>query len=133
MMQIHPQSDIVINWTERPLLPETIIALLAVVSAIVTVRVNSRIGAIVSLGVVGVTVTLFFVFFSAPDLALTQLLIEVLTVILLVLVFFRVKPATLPPLPISRKVRNIVVALAMGVFGFLLVIFSSGIQVGDID
>ncbi len=131
MIQIHPQSNLVINWTERPLLPETIIALLAVVAAVVTVRVKSRIGAIISLGVVGVTVTLFFVFFSAPDLALTQLLIEVLTVILLVLVFFRVKPTQLPPLPISRQVRNIVAAVSMGIFGFLLVIFSSGIQVGD--
>jgi multicomponent Na+:H+ antiporter subunit A len=131
MFQIHPESNFVINWTERPLLPETIIALLAIVSAIVTVQVKSRIGAIISLGVVGVTVTLFFVFFSAPDLALTQLLIEVLTVILLVLVFFRVKPTALPPMAMSRRIRNIVLALAMGIFGFLVVIFSSGIQVGD--
>jgi hypothetical protein len=39
-----------------------------------------------------VAVTIFFIVFSAPDLAITQLLIEVLTVVLLVLVFFRVKP-----------------------------------------
>ena len=61
---------------------ETILILITIVSAYVTVRVGTRLGAIISLGVVGLSVTLFYIFFSAPDLALTQLLIEVLTVVL---------------------------------------------------
>ena len=73
----------------------------------------------------------YFIIFSAPDLALTQLLIEVLTVVLLVLVFFRVKPDHLPPLPTWRKLFNAFVALAMGLFGFSIVLLSAGVQVGD--
>jgi multicomponent Na+:H+ antiporter subunit A len=130
-LQIQAGTRIMIDWSNRPLSPETIIALLLIVAAVVTVRVRSRLGAIISLGVVGVTVTLFFIFFSAPDLALTQLLIEVLTVVLLVLVFFRVKPAQLPAVSTGRQLRNMIVAGAMGLFGFFLVLLSGGTQVGE--
>lgn len=58
-----------------------------IIAALTTVRAQAASpAAIISLGVVGVVVTLYFIIFSAPDLALTQLLIEVLTVVLLVLV-----------------------------------------------
>ena len=105
--------------------PETILILMTVVSAYVTVRVRTRLGAIISLGVVGVSVTLFYVFFSAPDLALTQLLIEVLTVVLLVLVFTKLPPDTRPPMRKLKQARNVSVALAAGAFGFFLVLFNS--------
>ena len=114
-----PATDIL------PGAPETILILMTVVSAYVTVRVRTRLGAIISLGVVGVSVTLFYVFFSAPDLALTQLLIEVLTVVLLVLVFTKLPPDTRPPMRKLKQARNVSVALAAGAFGFFLVLFNS--------
>ena len=114
-----PATDIL------PGAPETILILMTVVSAYVTVRVRTRLGAIISLGVVGVSVTLFYVFFSAPDLALTQLLIEVLTVVLLVLVFTKLPPDTRPPMRKLKQARNVLVALAAGAFGFFLVLFNS--------
>lgn len=49
--------------------------------------IRSRMGAVTILGVVGVAVAMLFVTYSAPDLALTQILVDVLTVILFVLVF----------------------------------------------
>ena len=106
---------------------ETILILMTIVSAYVTVRVRTRLGAIISLGVVGVSVTLFYIFFSAPDLALTQLLIEVLTVVLLVLVFTKLPPDTRPPMQRHKQVRNVLVALAAGAFGFFLVLFNSSV------
>lgn len=116
--------------SDWPYLPEVIVAVMAAVAAIVTVRSRSRLGAIISLGVVGVAVTLYFIFFSAPDLALTQLLIEVLTVVLLVLVFFRVGPDALPPVRRRTDLFHIVVAVAMGVFGFSLVLINTMVQAG---
>lgn len=118
-----------INRQAAPLLPEAITALLAVIAAFTTLRARTRLGAIISLGVVGVTVTLFFIFYSAPDLALTQLLIEVLSLVLLVLVFFRVKPDALPPMPRMRNLRTILISVAMGLVGFTLVVLSAAIQV----
>lgn len=51
--------------------------------------------ALVLLSVVGLVVSLAFVKFSAPDLALTQLLVEVVTIVLLLLALFFL-PATTP-------------------------------------
>lgn len=112
-----------------PSIPEAVLAVMAIIAAVVTVRARNRLGAIISLGVVGVTVTLYFIFFSAPDLALTQLLIEVLTVVLLVLVFFRLGPDRLPPERRSVVTYHVFVALAMGLFGFTLVLLNAGVQV----
>lgn len=104
--------------------PEIIMALLLVIAAWATVRAESRMGAIISLGVVGVTVTLFYVFFSAPDLALTQLLIEVLTLVLLVLVFYKLPEEKRPAMGRLRQAGIVFVALCAGVMGFVLVLFN---------
>ncbi|OUC08253.1 hypothetical protein RY27_10060, partial [Litorilinea aerophila] len=82
--------------------------------------------AIVSIGVVGITVTLFFVIFDAPDLALTQLLVDILTVVLLVLVFYKIPPQSLPPLSRVVRIRNLVVSVLVGLLGFGLTLFSVG-------
>lgn len=49
----------------------------------------SRLAALISLGVVGFGLALIYAVYSAPDVAITQLLVETLTVLLFVLVIFR--------------------------------------------
>lgn len=117
-----------IAWGDLPRLHELSIAALAIVAALVTVRSASRLNAIISIGVVGVTVTLFFVFFGAPDLALTQLLIEILMVVLLILVFQKIPPEELPPKPTKEKVRNLIISTMTGIIGFILVLISGGVS-----
>lgn len=117
-------DQIMIDRQALPQFQETVLAALAIVAAIVTVRAQRRLSAIISIGVVGVIVTLVFVFFGAPDLALTQLLIEVLTVVLLVLVFYRIPPSALSKLSTFVRGRNLVVALMVGVIGFVLALIS---------
>jgi len=118
--------DLRLNWGLYPQPFELILGLLAIVAAIVTVRATNRLSAIISIGVVGITVTLAFVFYGAPDLALTQLLIEVLTVVLLVLVFYKIPPRQHPPHTRAARIRNLFVALAVGFFGFALVLVGAG-------
>jgi multicomponent Na+:H+ antiporter subunit A len=113
------------DWSQTIEIPEIVLAAMLVVAAIITVRTSSRLGAIVSLGIVGITVTLFYVFYSAPDLALTQLLIEVLTLVLLVLVFHKLPPDTRPPMRGRRQIRVLLVAFAAGLLGAGLVLFNS--------
>ena len=48
---------------------------------------RSRIGAVAVLGIVGFLVAVVYVLFGGPDLAITQLLVETLTIALVVLVF----------------------------------------------
>lgn len=50
---------------------------------------KSRLAAIAGLGIVGYCMCFIFVFYSAPDLAMTQFTIDTLTVILFVLVLYR--------------------------------------------
>ncbi len=62
------------------------IAIIGMASAIATVVIyRERVTALILLGLTGLVVTLTFVYFSAPDLALTQALVEVVTLILMML------------------------------------------------
>lgn len=61
---------------------ETMVVILMSVSAIATIRARSRLAAILCLGGVGYSVSYLFAAFGAPDLAITQLLVETLTVVL---------------------------------------------------
>jgi len=64
------------------------LAALAVAAALAAVRFRSRLAAIAALGVVGSMLAVLYMIFGAPDLALTQFMVESLTVILFVLVFY---------------------------------------------
>ena len=68
---------------------EALLAVAILTATVLIVRTGSRLTAVVSLGVIGYGVALLFLLFSAPDLAMTQFAIETLSVILLVLVLFR--------------------------------------------
>lgn len=93
---------------------EVVTALLIPVGVIATIRARSRLGAIIAVSVVGAMIALFFVFFSAPDLAITQLLIEVLSTVFLLLVF-SVLPVRFESLsPSWVRIRDAVVASVAG-------------------
>ncbi len=64
----------------------------------VVVTARQRLAAIGGLGGAGAGVALIFLIFGAPDIALTQLLVETLTVVIVSMVLFR-----LPPIDAVRK------------------------------
>ncbi len=73
-----------------------------------------RVAALISMGAVGLVVSLAFVKLSAPDLALTQLSVEVVTVVLLLLALYFL-PQESPAEPgIPRQVRDLALAGAAG-------------------
>ncbi len=61
---------------------DTTVVILMCASAVAAVFAHSRLTAILCLGGVGYSMALLFVAFGAPDLAITQLLVETLTVVL---------------------------------------------------
>jgi multicomponent Na+:H+ antiporter subunit A len=69
--------------------PELILAVVVIAAVAVVVSAESRLTAVASLGVVGYGIAVYYILFSAPDLAMTQFSIETLTVILFVLVLYR--------------------------------------------
>ncbi|MCW5877784.1 MAG: DUF4040 domain-containing protein [Anaerolineales bacterium] len=111
-------SDLGVDWSALPTFYEVVLAVLAVLAALVTVKARSRLSAIISLGMVGAAVMLIYVFFSAPDLALTQFLIEVLTLVLLVLVFYRIPPQEVQPIPKRISFRHLLISLIVASWGF---------------
>jgi multicomponent Na+:H+ antiporter subunit A len=92
---------------------EVLAALAMVGGAILVVRARTALFAVASLGIVGYGLALLFLFFGGPDLALTQLAVETLTVILFVLVLRRLPPLRSLSSP-SKRTRDVLVALAGG-------------------
>ena len=88
---------------------------LAIATAIAaTVTYRQRFTALIFVGVAGLMVSLVFVLLSAPDLALTQLLVEVVTVMLMMVVLhFLPQSAPAEPSP-WRKWRDAAIAAAAG-------------------
>ncbi|MDZ4812257.1 MAG: monovalent cation/H+ antiporter subunit A [Pseudomonadota bacterium] len=94
------------------------VALIGVVAVIGTVVVHrARLTALIYMGVAGLVVALTFVYFSAPDLALTQLLVEVVTIILMMLALNFLPKQSKPELAGRRQVnwRDAIVASAAGI------------------
>ena len=69
---------------------EWLVAALIAGGALMTTISRSRLAAVCALGVVGVGVALIFVLFAAPDVAITQLLVETLVVVLVAVIMLRV-------------------------------------------
>ncbi len=106
---------------------EAIVVGTMVLGALFAAISRSRLGAVVSVGIMGFSIALTFILFSAPDLGITQLLVETLTVILLVLVLFRLPRFSSLSTPIER-VRDVAVAGSLGGLITLLVLTSWSID-----
>src|SRR5690606_21690002 len=86
-----------------------------------TVSTYSRLTAVVGTSVIGYAICLMFVYYSAPDLAMTQFTIDTLTVVLFVFVLFNLPPF----LNLANKkvlVRDSIVAIIFGVILSLIAI-----------
>ncbi|HEX4884408.1 MAG TPA: hydrogen gas-evolving membrane-bound hydrogenase subunit E, partial [Casimicrobiaceae bacterium] len=88
------------------------LGVIATVLAVVYYR--RRLVALIAVGAVGLAVSLAFAMLSAPDLALTQLLVEVVTVILMMVVLYYLPPASPPEPSRLRPWLDGVVAVAVG-------------------
>jgi len=100
---------------------EIIVAAILVAAIFLAVTTPSRLTAVVATSVIGYCICLLFVFYSAPDLAMTQFSIDTLTVVLFVLVLFRL-PSFLNFANRSTKIRDWTVASAFGALISLIAI-----------
>jgi multicomponent Na+:H+ antiporter subunit A len=103
-------------------LHEYVLVLILIAGAITAAVTASRLGAVAALGAVGFTVALLYVMFSAPDPGITQVLVETLTVILLVLVLFRL-PRFLKLSSSALRLRDAVLASAVGITMTMMLLF----------
>jgi multicomponent Na+:H+ antiporter subunit A len=101
---------------------ELVIQILIIGGAIMVTLSKSRLAAVAALGEVGFGVALLFVLFGAPDLAMTQFSIETLSVILLVLVLYRLPRFIKFTRSRLAETTDIIVATMGGLFMTLLVL-----------
>ena len=109
---------------------ELMVGLLIAVAAIAAAVAKNRLMTIAALGLAGYGVALMFVMFGAPDLAMTQIAIETLTVILFALVFRRL-PDFRSISTRAQKIRDVFVAGLAGVMMTVLMLLASRVQIGS--
>lgn len=93
---------------------EVVLVLIMAVSAITILFAKSRLTSIILLGAVGYTVALFFVLFRAPDLALTQLVIETVSVALFLLAFYHLPQIRRDEERIRFRATNALISIGVG-------------------
>ena len=114
----------------RPNVLTVTVCLLIMAGAVFACVTSSRFTAILALGMVGVGIAMLYFMFSAPDLAMTQVLVETLTLVLFVLAFYR--------LPVfgnyskkSTKVRDAVLAAVFGTVMAMVVLVEQSSRAAD--
>lgn len=103
---------------------EVILALVLSSAAVTILFAKSRLTSIISLGAVGYSVALFFVLFRAPDLALTQLVIETVSVALFLLCFYHLPEISRKEERMRFRLGNAVVSIMVGITVALIAIAS---------
>ncbi|MCD6654275.1 MAG: monovalent cation/H+ antiporter subunit A [Sulfurovum sp.] len=97
------------------------VASIFIIAIIATVLMHkSRLVSLISLGVAGLIVSLIFIKFSAPDLALTQLSVEVVTVILILLALYYLPQHTPKESSKFRIIRDLILSIGGGIGVFVL-------------
>lgn len=93
---------------------EIVLALFVVVGSISILFSKSRLTSIILLGAVGYTVSLFYVLFRAPDLALTQLVIETISVALFLVCFYHLPKLGKDESRLRFKLTNGIISVGVG-------------------
>lgn len=109
---------------------EVLLVVIIVAASISILFVRSRLTSIILLGAVGYTVALFFVIFRAPDLALTQLVIETISVALFLLCFYHL-PKHKHEERMSFKAVNAVVSVGVGIIVTLIALSAHSTKLFD--
>ncbi len=112
-----PLSQITGELALTPVDPLTALGLLVMVcSALLTMGFHrQRLTALLMLSVVGLVVAMVFARFSAPDLALTQLVVEVVTILLMLLVVYFLPAQAAREASSLGSLRDVIIAACCGV------------------
>ena len=125
-----PTTMLVLGVRDRPALAlwdsplQAVAALIVLAAAVSATVLRNRLAAVLLVGVTGYGCGVIFAFHGAPDLALTQFLVETLTLVIFVLVL-RTLPAEADRANITRnRLPRIVVSLAVGASVTALAVFA---------
>jgi len=102
------------------------IVIAMIVSSVTVLFSKSRITSIVAVGALGFLVSFFFVLFRAPDLALTQLVVETVTTVLFLLCFYHLPQLKKEISRVPFKVVNAIISIGVGLVVTLIALSANG-------
>ncbi|SET62166.1 multisubunit sodium/proton antiporter, MrpA subunit [Oceanobacillus limi] len=101
---------------------ELAVVVIIIIAALATMFTTSKLGAILITGVVGYGVATLFVIYRAPDLALTQLVIETVSVALFLLCFYHLPKLEKRKESTGSKLNNMIISIGFGALMTLIAI-----------
>lgn len=105
------------------------VAVVAIAAALITTRAKRRVKAVILLGISGYAVALLFALQGAPDIALTQIVVESVTLVVFILVLRRL-PAYFSFRPVrASKVVRALLAASVGVLVVVLGLLASAARI----
>ncbi len=104
--------------------PITLVLTVAVVAAVAVSAAPSHVAGVLTLSILGFMVAIFYILGSAPDLALTQLVVETLTLVIFLLVLDKL-PAYYGGVDRWRGIRDAALSLLVGGTVALTVLLST--------
>jgi multicomponent Na+:H+ antiporter subunit A len=107
---------------------QTLVALAIIIAAVSLIFSSRRFASVLLLGAVGYGVAVLFVLQGAPDLALTQFLIESLSVVVFVLVLRYLPPTYSRSEWRPARIGRIVASVSVGVFVLLFALAAGGFR-----
>lgn len=110
---------------------QPVIGAMMIVAALAATMAGKRFQAVVLVGVTGVGMAALFVVQGAPDLALTQVLVELVTLIAFVLVLRRLPARLGVQHGSSHRVLRAAIGIAVGVTMAAVVLVATGARIAD--
>jgi multicomponent Na+:H+ antiporter subunit A len=115
---LKPNADLgnwgaMLAWPDLQIFEWGVVAL-ALIGLVGVVTAPNRLVAILALGIQGAAVALIFLLFAAPDLAFTQFMVEILSVVILTLVMTRLRLDERDPRPWEDWARDGTIAIVCG-------------------
>ncbi|EGQ3113633.1 Na+/H+ antiporter subunit A [Staphylococcus pseudintermedius] len=84
------------------------------IAAIMIIFARSRLFSIIMLSAVGYSMAIFFIFFNAPDLALTQFVVETISTALFLLCFYHLPNMSRYNESVRYRVVNMIISIGVG-------------------
>jgi len=107
------------------------IVLLIIAATMSAVISNSRLVALVSLGVIGFLLSLIFMLYGAVDVAITLIITETLIVILFMMIIYHLPPYMVNISKPKSRIRDAMIALIFGGFMTTIVLKAESFRLGE--
>ncbi|WP_350269910.1 Na+/H+ antiporter subunit A [Brevibacterium sp. CBA3109] len=108
-----------------------IVAAVLIIVAVAATRAKKRFTAVVVTGISGYAMVAYFAFVGAPDLALTQVLVETITIVVFVLVLRRLPARIGQSTGRFTPAWRAIIGAAVGVTMMFVVLIAAGVRVSD--